>query len=204
MRVNEGVIHKPEGCRLCKLSFTSTGFCPDFAPSNPKLMMLLERPFSSDVIEQEPMSGSMGRWFYMNVLKPSGLRKEDILLSHVLRCKAKKYPKNNLEKVEDKYPVKALSKIAENNCRVYDRDIKQFDPEIFVYTYGIMDTFKDPAFLALLLEDIKKALRLSKQGRVCLLMGENPVRLFDPTPFKNGKGGLRQWRGNYMYSKWRY
>lgn len=197
MKAVEGVRHKPDHCKLCKLGYSSSGFCPDYNPLNnvisvqPKMMLLLEQPFSSDIIEQNPLSGKMGDWFEWKVLKPLGLLKKNLLISNVLRCKSLEYPLTNIRK------------LAESTCRFYDKNIREFDPDCFVFSYGISDTFSDPAFLALLIEDLKKGLRLANEGkRVCVCMGQNAVNLIDTLPFKKGKGGLRMWRGNYKFCKW--
>lgn len=193
VNTKEGVRHKPPHCKLCKLAYSSSGFCPDYSPDKPKIMLLLEQPFSSDVINQSPLSGRMGDWFEWKVLKPLGLLRKHLLISNVLRCKA-----------ED-YPSQSVKSCAENTCRFYDTDIKRFDPELFVYTYGLMDTFADPAFLALMIEDFKKGIRFMEQGeRVCILMGTNAIKMIDKVPFKVGKGGLKSWRGNFQYTKWPY
>lgn len=201
---NEGVRHKPKECNLCKLAYFNTGFCPDIGPEKPKMMLLLEHPLSQDVIEQVPLSGNKGKWFYMNVLKPLNLKSSDLLLSHVLRCKSpNREKKPGVKSTLPLYPAEKLSRTAENHCRVHDKLVKKFDPNLFVFSYGLLDTHGDPAFLALLLEDMKKGLKFAQEGnRVCVCLGTNAVSFIDKTPFKPGKGGLRQWRGHYFYGSW--
>lgn len=194
-RTEEGVIHKPSHCKLCKLQYKGSGFCSDYVniEKKPKMMLLLEQPFKSDIVNQYPLSGDMGNWFEWKVMKPLGIERKDLLICHVLRCHLTDYPEVSLRRS------------AENTCRFYDDEIRRFDPELFVYTYGIQDTFGDPAFLALMIEDLKKGLRFVDKGdRVCMLMGRNSVAMFDNVPFMEGKGGLKQFRGNFKYGKWNY
>ena len=193
--MQSGVQTKPSGCNLCPLSFSGTGFCPDNVPQYPKLMLLLETPYSDDVLYQRPLSGKMGDFLENSIIKPSGLKRDDLLIAHVLRCKVKDYP------------TAKNKRLSEEHCRRYDTGIKQFHPSLFVITFGVDDTFSDSAYTALMINDFKRAKWLTTEypdEKICILAGREAVNLVTKLPFEDGKGGIKSWRGSYFKSKWNY
>lgn len=191
---NEGVRNKPKGCNLCPSHYLGTGFCPDYVPEHPKMMLILESPTSDDVVNQSPLSGIMGDFLDYKVFKPLQIKREDLIICNVLRCKAP-------------YPIGKIKGQSENACRQYDSAIKHFDPNLFLMTFSIADTYKDPAYLSLLIEDLRRAKRLLVEypdNRLAVLMGENAIQMVNNLPFRTGKGGLRQWRGQFWEGKWNF
>lgn len=214
MALNTGVRDKPQGCKLCPLQYLGTGFCPDYVPPTPKMMLLLESPYSDDVINQMPLSGSMGDFLESKILKPANLKREDLLIANTLRCKftKDKYDKDKLNKKENnrkdyRYPSGKIKGQAENNCRQFDINIRNFNPTLFLMTFGIDDSFNDAAYISLMQHDIKRAKWLAEtytEEHVCILMGKNAISMVNDLPLSDGKGGLRSWHGSYFKGKWRY
>jgi hypothetical protein len=190
-----GVRNKPVECKLCPQHYIGTGFCPDFVSAEPKLLLICASPTSDDVIMQAPLSGGAGLFFENKVLKPAGLKREELAIAHVLRCGCRDYP------------IGKIKKQAESNCRQYDSVIKKFNPSLFVITFSIEDTFSDQAYVSLLINDMKRAVRLTQNypdEKVCVLLGREVVQMVNELPFRDGKGGLKSWRGSWFKGVWNY
>lgn len=152
--------------------------------------MFLEAPGAEEIIDQAPLVGKAGKLFFNDILGPLGITRNDIIIGNTIRC----HPPAN------KYPIGKLRYAAELSCRVYDNVLREYKPDIILFTYHPSAVFRQPAYLALIRADISKAFRFSMLGkRVVVLMGEKAINLLVGYPFKVGKGGLKMWRGSWHF-----
>ena len=190
-----GLGAKPSSCKMCPYSHIGQSFCPDYKPENPKIALLLEAPGATEIIENSPLMGRAGQLMWEKITPYANLKRSDFLICNTLRCR----PPDN------KYPTSYLRRNAENNCRMYDKYLLDFDPNLFIITYHPASVFRQLVYLRLIQEDIKKAKDFYEKGyRPLVLMGDKAVSMVDTTPFKVGKGGLRMWRGHYWEGSWNY
>lgn len=188
-----GLGNKPTSCKICPYSMVGQGFCPDYKGENAKIALLLEAPGATEVIENSPLMGRAGELMWEKIVPYAGLTRKDFLISNTIRCR----PPDN------KYPSSFLKRNAENNCRMYDRRLLDFDPNIFIITYHPASVFRQLVYMRLIQKDIERAKEFYDRGyRPLVLMGDKAVSLLNDTPFKVGKGGLRMWRGHYWEGHW--
>jgi hypothetical protein len=197
-----GVAGKPEVCQLCPFQHQGTGFVADWWPAEkePSLGFLLDIPSSNDVVEQRPWSGAAGYAWESRYLKPFGLTLHDVGIFHVLRCRprATRFGK-------PLYPTGKLRRDAEITCRQHDKvcwdgprtragGLRKFNPNLFVTTFHPTDCIAVPALSRLLLRDVEKAVKKSREGnRVLVLMGDEAKELIAPWL----KNSVKFWRGHW-------
>lgn len=204
-----GVAEKPLGCNLCPFKTSGAGFVADWYPDTekqPRLGFLLDFPSNNDVIERRPWSGAAGYAWEKQYLKPFGLSLQDVMISHVLRCrpKATRFGK-------PLYPTGKLRRDAEINCQTIWDDkawggettrpggIKSFLPNLFVVTFDLQQTLAVPALSKLVLRDIEKAVKKMHDGhRPLVLMGDEPKDLVAPWL----RGAAKFWRGHWWHGEW--
>lgn len=188
-----GVKGKPFLCKTCSYAPIGTGFCEDFYPENPKILIIMEYPGKEDVVNNQPLSGKMGKFIAYKLFSPLNISRNDLVICNVIRC----HPPDGI------YPTGTYKNKAELACRQHDNQIKKFDPEVFVITFDLKTILKESAFLDLAQRDISRALDFSNMGyKTAVLMGEKAISLKFQVPFNPGKGGLKSWRGHYFFSKW--
>ncbi len=186
-----GVLNKPEHCRMCPMTAIGKSWVPDYVPEQPKLAFILDLPSKADAIEQTPFSGSEGAFYLSSFVSNLGYTKEDILITHVLRCVQ---PFNGYGKVE--YPHGWIQKPAELNCRHYDTALINFDPNLFVLTLHPRSCNLVGAHQRQIARDVEKAFSFAKKGyRPAVLFGENAAELY--YPYIKGNGGIKNWRGHW-------
>lgn len=113
-----------------------------------------------------------------------GVKREEIIVTQLLRCHSSMYPKGKLRKT------------SETICRVNDATLQQYSPSAGVITYSFRDVLKEGVFYRLVLADLRKALWLSGEGyRPLVLMGQEAVDMV--YPWASRKGGLKSWRGHW-------
>lgn len=196
-----GVVKKPDQCyNSCPLGSCGGGFCPDWVPANPKIGVLFPQPGKDDVVSRQPLSGGMGRFFWGLIGARAGLRKTDVLASHILRCR------NGW-----KYPVGADVKRAESACRQWDRfgnsdgfpdpnlpSLVGWNPNLFIVTFDLSKAVLLGSFQALVFADVLKAVRFHYAGyRPLVLFGDEPLRLVAPWLH----GSAKRWRGTWWEGK---
>lgn len=198
-----GAAKKPDWCfNNCPRATIGSGFVPDWVPEKPKIAFFFSHPAKDDVGEREPLRGGMGRYFWASVGRATGLTKEDVILSNVLRC------------YTWQYPVGKETKIMEHACRHWDnfqgngsipvpgkRSLVTWKPNLFIPTFGLDKMIEIGAFEALAIADIKKALRFAEEGyRPVVLMGTEAMGVAAPWL----GGGMKNWRGTWWEGDWRF
>lgn len=186
-----GVLLKPEHCRLCGLAAVGKAFTPDYVPENPKIAYILGTPTQSDAIERKPFSGSSGYHWEKLFITELGLKKYDVLISHVVRCVQ---PVNTFGNRE--YPTGYLARQGELNCRFYDTGLNTFDPNVFIITFDPSTIYGVGCHQRQIQRDVSKGLRFIKLGyRPAILFGDGPASLF--YPWLNGNGGIKNWASHW-------
>lgn len=176
------MLSKPDGCKLCRLSYLSSGFVPDKVSADPKLALVYDLPRNSDLLEQGYWGGSRGAEREAQYLKPLGLTRKDILISSALRCGP---PKD--------WPTGAMGTVAVKNCRQYDGALIEYKPDIALATFGLDDVATTPALYRLVMGTLEKAMRFQKRGyRPIVLAGTHAIKLVFPW-----MPGVKRWHGHY-------
>ena len=198
---NTGVRSKPNYChQTCPRAYVATGFVPDFIPENPKIAVMISHPGKDDAVNCRPLSGGMGRFFWAAIGKNVGLKKDDVAILSALRC------------YTWKYPVGVEAKQAEKACRHWDHtkglngqageglgSIVTWDPDLFVVTFGLDKMVEISAFLALAIEDFRKAVTFAERGyRPAVLLGTEVLNILAPWL----DGGAKDWRGHWWEGTW--
>lgn len=184
-----GVAPKPPYCKnSCKMSYLSTGFVEDSVGVNAKLAIMLPYPNKDSAIENRPLSGGFGAWFLHEFIYPFGLKMDDLLVSHTLRCTPP-------WKKTGAYPTGKLKGQCEGACRHWDGGLKGWEPDFFVVTVDPQDIFNLTAYYRQFKRDVEKAIKFMKEGyKPILLCGNEPTRLVFQTI--EGNGGVKSWRGH--------
>jgi hypothetical protein len=207
---SQGLLKKPPGCKFCAMYNKGQNFVPDFIPEGIKILFVFSSPEKDDILENRLLSGNLG-WFRKNkLIYDLGLKDHEVGLCSIIRC----YPgKDKFNKLA--YPTKNIRISCEKMCRQYDgrsliagkiipRGIINFNPNVFVLTFGIDMLTQGAAFQHLMKADIKKALRtIPKGGRPAILFGEPAINLFAPYCFGPGQGGVKAWRGHIFEGSWK-
>lgn len=185
----------------CPRAYTASGFVPDYVPKNPRIAVVQALPASDDAISSIPFSGGYGRMFWAVFGRAFGLRKEDVLVSTLLRCHSKGYPTG------------ADAPRAERACRHWDyyahagrglaatglRSLATWNPNWYTVTFGLDKVAEIDAFMALAIEDFRKAMRFQAAGfRPCVLLGTEVLRVVAPWL----SGGAKDWRGHWWEGSW--
>lgn len=182
-----GIQSKPQGCLECPFRKYGFGFVPDYVPSNPKIAIQLEAPGEQEALENTPLVGRAGKFHFKTLIEPLGYTREDCLISNTLRCR----PPNNI------YPKSKLRKEAELQCRRYDDDLKNFNPNLFVITLHPAALLRSSAVMRLVKRDVQKAFEFAEEGyRPLLLMGDKALssRLPYIHSVKNFRGHFGEFR----------
>lgn len=198
-----GLTVKPAYCfASCPRAYSASGFVPDYVPENPRIAVVQALPASDDALYSIPFSGGYGRMFWAVFGKQFGLRKEDVLVSTLLRCHSK-----------GNYPTGVDVPRAERACRHWDyyahagrglaasglRSLATWNPNWYTTTFGLDKIVEIDAFMALAIEDFRKALRFQKAGfRPCVLLGTEVLRVVAPWL----SGGVKDWRGHWWEGSW--
>lgn len=206
---SSGVQPKPPECKFCPNN-NSVGFVPDWIPPDPKMLLVFASPEREDPIDFHPWAGNLGYWKEAKLLKPLGLTRHDVAISHILRCYSGRDKFGKLA-----YPAKSIRVKAENLCRKYDactwksgkrvpKGIISFNPDTFITSFDIGDLRNGSAFLHLFRKDMAKALEISKRGgRPAVLFGPIPNSLFAGYTCAVGSGGIKSWRGHIFPGSWK-
>lgn len=189
-----GVRTKPKACRLCPMAAVGHGFCQDEKGSTPTLAFVLDMPSGSDVKERRPWSGEEGEKWEKAFLTDLGHTREEVLFSHVIRCR-----QPNDRYGFPLYPSDPLRRKAELNCRHYDTSLLSFDPNVFVITVHPRSIRLIGAYHRQIRQDIGKAFDLVAKGfRPAVLFGEAAELYY---PYMKGGGGIKNWRGHYYFGE---
>lgn len=199
-----GTMEKPDWCgNNCPRAYYGSGFVADWVPENPRLAVLFDAPHKDDVVNRMPADSGYGRFFWAAIAKEVGFTKDQVILSHVLRC------------FEREYPIGEERKKIETACRHWDithnvgglpkegRSLAQWNPNIFVYTFDVGKMIEIPAYYALALSDFRKALRFADSGyRPLVVMGTEVFHF--AAPWLDGTGGIKAWRGSWHEGDWKW
>src|SRR5579871_3100055 len=207
---SSGVGSKPVECDTCLFNPYSYGFVPDFVGSNAKIAIMFSYHEKDDANEREAMASDMGKFILRTYVYPAGIKKDELLITYLLRC----VPKWNSKLKKPNYPTGRTRDNAEVSCRVFDNShgeegklvsggLRKFNPNICFITFNPREVFRVPAYHRQLQVDFKKALELSKQGmRPLVLCGNEPGELF--APWIKGKGSAKAWRGHFWEMDYKY
>lgn len=188
--IHIGHQNQPTECAGCP--YPGHSFCPDSFPANAKFAILLDSPSGDDILYGRPLSGKRGDFFEYRLLSPLGLKRSDVAVSHVLRCK----------NAHGKFPTGKWRTGATEHCRCYDniggreRDttgLKTFSPDILIITMDPWVLLTTPAPTLFIRAHMEKAMRFVARGRkpvVC--MGTIPMNLLAP----HLHGGVKKWCGH--------
>ncbi len=191
-----GVRKKPEKCKLCPMYYKGIGFCEDSEPTSPKIAYIFDTPGSDDVLDQHPFSGPQGYAWDKLLISGLGWKKEEVLLSHILRCKqtATKFGK-------PEYPTAWLQKQSELNCRRFDEQLIAFDPNVFVITVHPRDIRLIGCYQPQIVRDCEKAKEFAFKGyRPAVLFGQNVAKLY--YPWADKMGGIKNCRGHWWIGEY--
>lgn len=177
-------MQKPAECSSCPYVKASTGFCPDWTPPNPKLAIILRAASKDEVITGQMMSGKGGRFWFWEFFEKAGLKREDVLISKVLRC----CPNVGV------FPIGAQKKQAVEACKRWDDGLKKFDPNVFLVSFSFFDLMKNPAQAKFIRRVIEKARGFIAEGRrPAILMGEEAREKYAP----GLQGAGKKWNGHW-------
>jgi len=193
---------KPDYCRNnCPRAYQAPGFVADWVPENPTIAFLFETPSKEDVTQCKPLAGGYGRFFWAAIGSKLGLKKENVIFSHVLRCYSYKYPTGK------------DTKTAEKACRYWDafhnqdghptdeRSLISWKPNIFLCTFGLDKMVELGAYQALGFADIRKALKFADAGhRPLVTLGGGALGVVAPWL----SGGIKKWRGHWWEGEWKF
>lgn len=199
-----GIRKKPSSCASCLYQKTGAGFCPDQYKTGARLAVILAAPSSDDITEQRPLAGKAGYFIFKNFLEPNGFKMDEIIASHMIRCK----PPFDRSKIGPAYPDASIKRRVEGMCRQYDTvhgkdgklvsgGIATFKPNLFVLTFDPADVHNTSAYYRQIFEDVRKAAHFVGLGyRVCVLFGKEACEAH--APFIKDNGGLKAWRGHWL------
>ncbi len=207
---SSGLLTKPPGCQYCSMKNEGLNFVPDFIPPKAKILFVFSAPEKDDILENRPLAGNLGWFRKTKILDPLGLKTYEVAMTNIIRC----YPgKDVFQKLA--YPSASKRVSCEKMCRQYDnrsllageitnRGVINFDPNVFIVTFGLDMLMAGSAFQHLMIADIRKALgTIPKGGRPAVLFGEPATNLFAPYCFGAGQGGIKTWRGHIFEGSWK-
>ncbi len=93
----EGIERRIMVCTLCRLHETRKNAVPGEGPSDAKVMFIGEGPGRNEDINGRPFCGSSGK-FLDELLKIAGLRREEVYITSVVKCRP---PKNRLPRDDE-------------------------------------------------------------------------------------------------------
>jgi uracil-DNA glycosylase family 4 len=178
-------VKKPtEICGTCTFSKSSTGFCADWVPPNPKIAVVLKMPGKDELITGAPMTGKGGRYWFFEFFEKVGLTRQDVLLAYVLRC----FPNDS------SFPIGMMRRTAMNTCKKWDSGLRAWNPNLFIVSINPTMLFKAPAQAKFLKRGVEKALHFASQGyRPVLLCGDEARDKYAPWL----RGASKKWCGHY-------
>lgn len=201
---SSGVTQKPPYCNAsCRFAKTGSGFVPDTYGKDAKVVLLFPYPSSDDLMEQRGLSGKMGWWIFKSFIEPAGFFWENVIVSHLLRCKPPRRGKDIL------YPLAELRKHTEKTCRKFDCQhgeggklvtggVETFSPDIAILTFDPRDVKQVPAYHRQIMSDVAKAMYFVKKGnRPLIAFGAEPAEYAAPF-IRTPNGGLKAWRGTWV------
>lgn len=207
---SSGLLTKPPGCNFCSMKNLGINFVPDFMPPKAKILFVFSAPEKDDILENRSFAGNLGWFRKSRLLDPIGLRTYDVATTNIIRC----YPgKDKFNKLA--YPSASVRVSCEKMCRQYDgrslltgeminSGVINFNPNVFVVTFGLDMLMAGAAFQHLMLADVRKALAtIPSGGRPAVLFGEPATNLFANYCFGTGQGGIKTWRGHIFEGSWK-
>lgn len=171
--------------------------------ANPLVAVMLPTPSADDLNFQRGLSGGMGWYVFKNFIEPAGFEYDNLIVSHVIRCKP---PRD--KRGRQSYPTGITKKRAEAVCRKYDSQhghegvlttggVATWSPTMCLLTLNPSDVHQNPSYFRQIQRDMERAMMLVENGfRPLVLMGKEPAELF--APHIVGNGGLKGWRGDYF------
>src|SRR5690349_17524694 len=83
---SSGVAAKPSGCGYCRFNAIGTGFAGDYLGREVKMAVMLPHASKDEVMARESGAGGYGYWLVKNFVEPLGYTRDNVLLTHVIRC----------------------------------------------------------------------------------------------------------------------
>jgi hypothetical protein len=181
---------RPESCHSCRLHFlpSCAGFCADTGdPQRAKIAVMFPSPTKDGALSNNPFLS----WFYRDVIAPAGFKKEDLLLSHAIRC----VPPKTEEALGKRVSGKGNLTHALQVCRQSDGLLGLFNPNLAIVGVEPAALIKTPAYAKLLREAVfKRAYSFYTRGyRSVVLLGPQAASLV--LPFIGDS--VKSWVGHY-------
>ena len=187
---------KPVRCSTCPGSSCSpptNGFVPahinkDFTYI--KMAIGAESPGEQEALNKTPLCGTTGIELQARVLTPLGIKRDDVILDNLIRCK----PFGN------DFPMGELGRSMVTHCGQWNTIIDYYNPDVVIMafhpTFSLIYT--NQAYSAV--NAVKKALRLREEGhRPFIAMGQKWKEcLFPQLP-----GSITDWDGKHFFVEWK-
>lgn len=103
-------------CRKCPLGFQRTNAVPGEGPADAKIMFIAEGPGQNEDLKGRPFVGAAGT-FLDELLEMSGLDREDVYITNMIKCRA---PENRDPKPEE---MEACSHHLDSQIEIIDPDV---------------------------------------------------------------------------------
>jgi hypothetical protein len=189
-------MYKPEACFSCPFVKSSTGFVADQTPklvelSLPTLFALIVRtPTKDDLVEGHYLSSRFGKVIEADFLLPLGIRREQLLISAVLRC----YPNAG------EFPTGKQRADAVKACRRWDTALEAWKPNIWGVTISPSMLRKAPNQAGFIHRALGRAKAYAEAGyRPALLLGEEAKETYMPWL----EGNMKKFQGHWeLYNPW--
>lgn len=176
---------KPPPCQSCPYASQSTGFCTDHVPLSPVAAFVFRTPSKDDLIFGEPLTGRGGRAWEHKFLSVVGLRRDQVILAHTLRC---------LPNSGEKFPIGRMRTEAVKFCRRWDEWERQFQPNVWGVTINpgqLLVTPNQEVFLRRAMDRLKGY--VDTGYRPVLLMGEEARETYAPWLH----GATKKWQNHW-------
>lgn len=187
----------------------------DWVPESPRIAILAGVPQKNELVNREAFGSDMSAWFLREVIGKAGLTKNDVIFSHLLRCRSDIHKGRGRG---DPYPTGPDRIHAEKACEHFDhvvlvdklrgltdilphRSLSGFDPNVFLATFDMSACRETYAMAAIAAEAFKRAVWLAGQGYRPLVGLGNSVFEY-MAPHLKGKGGVKALSGHYWFGHW--
>ena len=191
---------KPKACLNCPGSgdFKTYGFIPSDITvtevtremiQKKKMVVMAESGGETEALRSIPLCGATGTQLEERIFKPLGLKREDIIIDNLIRCRPHK---NN-------FPTGDTARDMIQSCRMWDTIIDLYNPNVIILAFHptfslIYTTQAYSAYNA-----INKALGLKRKGyRPLVAMGQKIMEAF----LGGLPGSITDWDGKHFFVSW--
>lgn len=174
---------KPDTCSSCRLFHIPTiGYVEDRVSPSAKLGIVLYRPGRESAVMGDPWEADSMK-VLLRTYNRLGFGKDDILVTHLIRCYFPHSKKGTLPKTNSKHAL--------TMCRQYDQALRSWRPNAVVYAYDLEGAFGSPPMQCINDLAAQKARQLVDKGYKPLVSyGKEVLEFLDPQL----SGGLSDWK----------